>query len=164
MHRRLIIADGDHAIRTSRPARRGRGPRGDRGGPADGLYYGATLAREYAWNSGRIVGGSRLAGSQAQHAFISDGATITDLGTLWGSSGEATVVNDNGRIVGSAGGPDWKSHAFLYKDGKPTPDGLPLPAAPVPEPTTLGFAGLIAVGVAVRTLLRRAGVSRSRTP
>ncbi|HZW32870.1 MAG TPA: DUF3466 family protein [Isosphaeraceae bacterium] len=85
-----------------------------------------------------------------QHAYLSNGGTVTDLGLLGGSSPAATVIpgawanetwvnptlqgpqsaataiNDAGQIVGTSSLPNGISHAFLYSAGKMTDlGGLP---------------------------------------
>jgi probable HAF family extracellular repeat protein len=67
-------------------------------------------------NQGKIVGLSHV-GSNVFHAFLSDGTTMQDLGTLGGTFSIAYAINDNDEVVGYSHEADGTSHAFLYKDG-----------------------------------------------
>ena len=64
--------------------------------------------------TGEIAGSAQLANGTI-HAFVFNGGTLTDLGTLGGSS-YAYGVNDAGEVVGYSmvGGVD---HAFVFVDG-----------------------------------------------
>jgi len=86
-----------------------------------------TLGGTYSYaaginDSGQVVGLSSLTGDTANHAFLYSGGTMTDLGTLGGSSGSsssAAGINDSGQVVGSSTitGEDTVNHAFLYSGG-----------------------------------------------
>ena len=43
---------------------------------------------------------------------------MSDLGTFWGTYGEATGINDSGQIVGAVGSPSANDRAFLYSNGQ----------------------------------------------
>jgi probable HAF family extracellular repeat protein len=90
---------------------------------------GNTLATSGVNDSGQAVGQAwtlapnYTAGSGAnpygeQHAFLSSGQTITDLGTLGGTTSSATAINNSGEIVGSSTLANGLTHAFLYAAGK----------------------------------------------
>ena len=66
-------------------------------------------------DGGWVVGWAENQDSYAR-AFAWDvvGQSMTDLGTLGGSSSEATGINDHGLIVGHAERADGRSHAFSY--------------------------------------------------
>jgi probable HAF family extracellular repeat protein len=49
-------------------------------------------------------------------ALYANGA-INDLGSIFGSNGEAEAINASGQIVGWSGNPADPSHAFLYSEG-----------------------------------------------
>jgi probable HAF family extracellular repeat protein len=73
-------------------------------------------------HSGQVAGfGSVTSGSGPSHAFIYTNGTLTDLGTLGGSSSNAYSLNDSGQVAGtSAVSGDFPSHAFLYSGGRMT--------------------------------------------
>jgi probable HAF family extracellular repeat protein len=59
--------------------------------------------------------------AQVVRSFIFDGKNFADLGNLpGGQSVEATAINNNGQVVGSATTADGSTHAFLYDNGKMT--------------------------------------------
>lgn len=64
--------------------------------------------------AGLLGAGPRATGQAPPHY------TLTDLGSLTGLTGDssARAINDNGQVTGSAGAPNFKTHAFLW-----TPDG-----------------------------------------
>jgi probable HAF family extracellular repeat protein len=52
-----------------------------------------------------------------RHAFLYSNGAVTDIGSFGGYSG-ATAINNKGRIVGFASGPDnGRAHAFFYLNG-----------------------------------------------
>ena len=71
----------------------------------------STLAPNYTAGSGMNPYGQ-------QHAFLSSGQTITDLGTLGGTTSSATAINNSGQIVGNSTLLNGLTHAFLYSAGK----------------------------------------------
>ncbi|MBZ5658158.1 MAG: hypothetical protein LAO56_23090 [Acidobacteriia bacterium] len=71
-------------------------------------------------NRGQIVGGSLLAGDQAQHGFLWQNGKMTDLGTLGGNFASAVAINEAGDVVGSQTlpGNDSIFHAALWRRGR----------------------------------------------
>jgi probable HAF family extracellular repeat protein len=59
------------------------------------------------------VAGTIDARDGSLHAFLYDGKTMIDLGTMGGTASEAHAINQRGQVVGRAFGPGW-SRAFLY--------------------------------------------------
>src|SRR5438477_5178213 len=76
---------------------------------------GDTAAGATSLNSrGQVVGFFEPPGSGAQHAFLSSGGVLYDLGTLGGSFSLASGINANGQIAGDALTlNDLEYHAFL---------------------------------------------------
>jgi probable HAF family extracellular repeat protein len=64
---------------------------------------------------GWAVGWSNAFGFQ--HAYLHDGKTFHDLGTMGGRFSEARDITSDGRIVGSADTRDGDQHAALWVDG-----------------------------------------------
>jgi probable HAF family extracellular repeat protein len=62
---------------------------------------------------GQIAGTAQMAGDSALHAFIYDGTTMRDLGTLGGLSSDGLGINDAGHVVGYSDTPT-SQHAFLF--------------------------------------------------
>ena len=81
-------------------------------GTLDGTSTGYAIN-----NSGQVAGYSN------GHAFLYNGSTIQDLGTLSGATSLAYGINNNGNVVGYsnfAGGDSHSYHAFLYSSGAMT--------------------------------------------
>jgi probable HAF family extracellular repeat protein len=69
--------------------------------------------------SGTIVGLSSTASISIDHAFMSDGTTLTDLGALGDGRSYAYGINDSGQIVGGFSNQAGDSFApFLYDRGR----------------------------------------------
>ncbi|MDH5287357.1 MAG: hypothetical protein OEX23_12095 [Betaproteobacteria bacterium] len=69
-------------------------------------------------NAGWVVGTSRAGGAGGYNrAFLHDGRTMWDLGTLGGSNSAARAINDAGQVVGEADTASHPSQAFLYARG-----------------------------------------------
>ncbi len=84
-----------------------------------GVLEGGGLSGARGTNSVGVVVGMSLdsMGHRRPVKWDANGV-IEDLGTLGGSGGNATAVNDVGQIVGNANpSGDGTSHAFLYQDG-----------------------------------------------
>ncbi|MHB1037534.1 MAG: dockerin type I domain-containing protein [Pirellulales bacterium] len=84
---------------------------------------GGTWSAAYGINaSGQVVGESRIPGDRDSHAFLYDGSTMSDLGTIMGSS-RAYAINAGGQIVGETGietEVGIVNAAFLYSGGTMT--------------------------------------------
>jgi len=80
--------------------------------PAYALVFGPENSSASAIDrEGRIVG---QAGGLA---FLWDGATVSELGTLGGPGSAAFGISDTGLVTGAADRLDGSSHAFLYDGG-----------------------------------------------
>ena len=92
----------------------------DRGKMVDIGNFGGSCTFASAINSrGEVVGGSRLAGDQAQHPYVWKGKKIIDLGTFGGQLGNAIAINDAGEAAGWADYPGEEIfHAALWRHGK----------------------------------------------
>jgi len=69
-------------------------------------------------DAGRVVGSANLAGDAVWHAFLHDGTSITDLGSLGDpdSASSASGINEAGQVVGYYEG-STGYRAFLYDQG-----------------------------------------------
>ena len=63
-------------------------------------------------------------GTPYDHAFLYDGTTMNDIGTLGGNDSVARSINDSGQIVGYSRTAEDTIHAFLYDDGVMTDIGV----------------------------------------
>jgi probable HAF family extracellular repeat protein len=86
---------------------------------------------------GQVVGGADTASGET-HAFLYDGTSMRDLGTLGGKGSVAYAVNARGHVAGRAETPSGEAHAFLY-------DG-----ASIQDLGTLGGKGSVAYAVNAR--------------
>lgn len=77
--------------------------------------------------SGWVVGDSDIAvpaatpgagAKRPRHAFLWDGKTMQDLGTLGGSTSIALNINASGQIAGTADTADGHTHAVMWDNGK----------------------------------------------
>lgn len=68
-------------------------------------------------NQGQIAGFSTTGDRFNQHAFLSDGGVMEDLGTLGGNQSWAMAVNDSGQVVGSSTTSTDAYQAFLLDQG-----------------------------------------------
>jgi probable HAF family extracellular repeat protein len=93
---------------------------GGGGGPSYDLIplgipdvYG-TITRQSIANGGIVAGTSYGGPGGVARAFLYNGTTEIDIGTLGGSFARAQGVNRCGRVTGFSGRADGLSHAFLY--------------------------------------------------
>jgi probable HAF family extracellular repeat protein len=85
-----------------------------------GGLSGTSLANVIALNNlGQAVGTS------ANHAFLWENGTMTDLGTLGGSLSAANAINDKGQVVGESTTASGEKHAFLWNHGVMKDLGVP---------------------------------------
>ncbi len=76
---------------------------------------GVTDSQANAINdSGQIVGDFEPNANAYTHAFSIKDGMMTDLGTFGGANSQASGVNNNGVIVGTADASDNSRHAFVY--------------------------------------------------
>lgn len=86
-----------------------------------GITLGGTSTSPAAINnSGEIVGSASTdpnsASGGSTHAFLYNGTTTVDLGSLYGPNGQskAYAINDAGLVVGNTNSVSGATHAFLY--------------------------------------------------
>jgi probable HAF family extracellular repeat protein len=107
------------------------GPSGSRAvawrdGQVVDLAPSATTAQANGINKfGDIVGYRTSAPAAPTRPFLWRNGTLTDLGSLGGSGGNALAINDRGQIVGYSQLPSQGSSAFLWEDGVMTDLGRP---------------------------------------
>ena len=66
-------------------------------------------------DSGQVTGTSFTTGDAAVRAFLWDGTTMLDLGTLGGTSSQGIALNASGQVTGFAEtGVEFNIHAFLW--------------------------------------------------
>jgi len=110
-------------------------------GGATSIAYGVNA-------SGHVVGSADIA-SGPPHAFLYDGSTLHDLGTLGGGTNDfssALGVNDSDQVVGlsSISGIHGPRHPFLYDGGTLHDLGLPPGSSNLIEATGINDSGQIA--------------------
>ena len=93
--------------------------------------------------AGQIVGWRRVTDLDS-HAFLLDGSTVTDLGTLGGANSGAQALNSIGQVVGWSYLPEPTigPHPFLWTTGQMTDLGL-LPGALNGEADAINAAGVV---------------------
>ncbi|MBV5331750.1 HAF repeat-containing protein, partial [bacterium] len=70
-------------------------------------------------NLGQVVGSSKAANGDIEHAFLYSNGTMQDIGTLGGKQSYAIAINNAGQVVGGSTteNPDGIFHFFLYSNG-----------------------------------------------
>jgi probable HAF family extracellular repeat protein len=78
---------------------------------------------------GEVAGTSMLEGDEILHAFVWSNGSITDLGTLGGTTSEALAINNRSQVVGRARVSDAPviRHPFIWEDGHMTDLGMVSP-------------------------------------
>ena len=78
------------------------------------LVGGTSSYNPFINASGQVTGTATTTGG-LQHAFLWDGTTMVDLGTLGGTYSEPSAINASGQVTGVAATPgNASSHAFLW--------------------------------------------------
>ena len=90
------------------------------------LEHGASSRARAINDRGQIVGFSET--PDGIHAFLSDGKTMRDLGTLGNDPSEASSINGQGDVVGASNVKGTTRHAFLWRNGKMSDLNKSLPA------------------------------------
>lgn len=116
---------------------------------SDGTIAGTCNGAVVAWRNGALFpvaasglargvdGNGQIVGRAGNDPTIwnlqTSPASVTDLGSLGGTSGAAFGINDNGQIVGSATISSGDSHAFLWTARKGMVDLGTLPGATISD-------------------------------
>lgn len=70
---------------------------------------------------GTSRGRRRPSRSRSRSGARSSTRAVRDLGLVFGDRGTAVALNDRGQVIGRSGaGNWWKSHAFVWENGKMT--------------------------------------------
>jgi probable HAF family extracellular repeat protein len=91
-----------------------------------GTLPGGTTSEGHAINDAGVVVGQANTVNGDLHAFVTNGTSLTDLGTLAGGTTQpgytssANAINNAGQIAGSTSVLPSGSHAFLYSGGTMT--------------------------------------------
>ena len=67
--------------------------------------------------AGHVAGTAYDFGYSTRHAFVYNGVTVTNIGTLGGTNAEAFAINNNGCVVGYSFIPGNETHAFRFQEG-----------------------------------------------
>lgn len=124
---------------------------------SDGTIAGTCNGAVVAWRSGALFpvaaaglargvdGNGQIVGRSGNDATVwnlqTSPVSVTDLGTLGGTSSAAFGINDNGQIVGSATTSSGDSHAFLWTAKKGMVDLGTLPGATVSDAYAINANG-----------------------
>jgi probable HAF family extracellular repeat protein len=87
----------------------------------DSLVIRGPISTARAINEFGVIAGSADFlddGSQNETAALWNNGTITDLGTLGGTTSFARDINDHGTVVGISITSSWEPHAFIYEGDK----------------------------------------------
>ncbi len=92
--------------------------------------------------SGTVAGWAYFDASKQFHAAVYSSGIVQDLGTLGGTSSEATGINAAGHVVGASTLANGLTHAFLYKNGTMIDLGT-LPGGATSQATGINDSGQI---------------------
>jgi probable HAF family extracellular repeat protein len=90
-----------------------------------------------------VVGYYLLEDFSAEHAFVRDGDSIRDIGTLGGDNSHAFAINDRGTIVGDAEDEEFNTVPAVWRAGADEPVALPGLGGPFGGATAINNAGKI---------------------